>query len=1131
MTRNVLLLIVICSTFIAKAQNFSLSYPFTNVVLNSSGLIDPTPAPTAAGVTSGSFTAVGTPSLNPNAGTRFSFVGWPLGGVNGVDTYTSMTGSINSNEYYELVLTTQPGYTMALNTLTFTVQRSGTGIRNYAVRTSLDGFTNNLPASVTTNTILSVVGANQFFWNLDANSSAQNGSTINFYGTTITNSVSLRFYGWNAELSGGTFSIDNVLINGTAYSSTVACNPPVVWAINGNSAICPSQSLNVSSAILGSAPYTYTWSGAGTLSSVNSASTSISSVTASNYTLNVSNACGTASSVITTTLNSLPNTLAITGNSIICSNQTLNLASSLSGTAPFTYTWSGAGTIGSVNSSSTTINNAASGDYTLSVSNACGTASSVVTATINPSPTLTVNSASICSSSSASLTASGATIYSWSPSIDLNTSTGSSVIATPSVSTVYSIVGTIGTCSSSATSSVTVNATPTITVNSATICSGNSTNLIAIGATSYSWSPANYLSSTSGSTVIATPLSTSEYTVVGTTGLCSSSASSSITVNVTPTITVNSATICYGNSANLVANGATSYNWSPSVDLNTSTGSSVIATPSVSTVYSIVGAIGTCSSSATSSVTVNATPTITVNSATICSGNSANLTANGATSYSWSPANVLNAIAGSTVEATPMSTTEYTVVGITGLCSSTATSSVTVNATPTITVNSATICSGSSATIIANGATSYSWTPANNLSATSGSTVDATPLSTTEYTVIGTTGLCSSSASSSITVNVTPTITVNSATICSGSSATIIANGATSYSWSPGNNLSATSGSTVDAAPLSTTEYTVIGTTGLCSSSATTSVTVNSTPTITVNSATICSGSSATLTANGASTYTWVSPASNNLSVVVNPTSTSIYTINGEVTGCISTATANVFVYALPTISVSVINPTVCIGNQVSLTASGASTYSWTGGVLNGVAFTPSVSANYSVIGMDTNGCLNTGTSSIVVNNLPVVTLNTNSINPQCVTINSVTILGGAPIGGVYSGNGVTSGVFSPASVGIGTYTITYTYTDVNSCINSASNVVLVSACTSIETLSTNNISVYPNPSNGEVIIKTPILNAEVMVFDLYGKNVYSQTTSTLQTQMDLSNLANGIYQITIVVDGNLFNYKMMISK
>ena len=1057
MIRNVLLLIVICSTFIAKAQNFSLSYPFTNVVLNSSGLIDPTPAPTAVGVTSGSFTAVGTPSLNPNAGTRFSFVGWPLGGVNGVDTYTSMTGSINSNEYYELVLTTQPGYTMALNTLTFTVQRSGTGIRNYAVRTSLDGFTNNLPASVTTNTILSVVGANQFFWNLDANSSAQNGSTINFYGTTITNSVSLRFYGWNAEQSGGTFSIDNVLINGTAYSSTVACNPPVVWAINGNSAICPSQSLNVSSAILGSAPYTYTWSGAGTLSSVNSASTSISSVTASNYTLNVSNACGTASSVITTTLNSLPNTLAITGNSIICSNQTLNLASSLSGTAPFTYTWSGAGTIGSVNSSSTTINNAASGDYTLSVSNACGTASSVVTATINPSPTLTVNSASICSSSSASLTASGATIYSWSPSIDLNTSTGSSVIATPSVSTVYSIIGTIGTCSSSATSSVTVNATPTITVNSATICSGNSTNLIAIGATSYSWSPANYLSSTSGSTVIATPLSTSEYTVVGTTGLCSSSASSSITVNVTPTITVNSATICYGNSANLVANGATSYNWSPSVDLNTSTSSSVIATPSVSTVYSIVGAIGTCSSSATSSVTVNATPTITVNSATICSGNSANLTANGATNYSWSPANFLNATAGSTVEATPMSTTEYTVVGITGLCSSTATSSVTVNATPTI--------------------------------------------------------------------------TVNSATICSGSSATIIANGATSYSWSPGNNLSATSGSTVDATPLSTTEYTVIGTTGLCSSSATTSVTVNSTPTITVNSATICSGSSATLTANGASTYTWVSPASNNLSVVVNPTSTSIYTINGEVTGCISTATANVFVYALPTISVSVINPTVCIGNQVSLTASGASTYSWTGGVLNGVAFTPSVSANYLVTGMDTNGCVNTVTSSIVVNNLPVVTLNTNSINPQCVTINSVTLLGGAPIGGVYSGNGVTSGVFSPASVGIGTYTITYTYTDVNSCVNSASNVVLVSACTSLETLSPNNISVYPNPSNGEVIIKTPILNAEVMVFDLYGKNVYSQTTSTLQTQMDLSNLANGIYQITIVVDGNLFNYKMMISK
>ncbi|MDF2447883.1 MAG: hypothetical protein K0R26_387 [Bacteroidota bacterium] len=200
-------------------QTFTATFDFA-ATTSVTGTTDPTPLPMVTGLTFTPFTAVGTPSANPNATGRFSFVGWPLGATPSVDTYSTMTGSINTGEYYEVTLTPQSGFTLGLNSIGFTVQRSGAGIRSYAVRTSVDGFAMNLPASVTTNTNLSVVGSNEFFWNFDATTSAQNGSTINLFGATTTSSVSFRFYGWNAEQSGGTFSIDNVVFNGFMSSMT-----------------------------------------------------------------------------------------------------------------------------------------------------------------------------------------------------------------------------------------------------------------------------------------------------------------------------------------------------------------------------------------------------------------------------------------------------------------------------------------------------------------------------------------------------------------------------------------------------------------------------------------------------------------------------------------------------------------------------------------------------------------------------------------------------------------------------------------------------------------------------------------------------------------------------------------------
>ena len=120
-----------------SAQPFTATYDF-GLVTTASGTTDPTAVPTATGLTFGSFSAVGTPA-NPNATVRFSFTDWATGGVNGNDTYSAHTGVVNTAEYYSVTITPQAGYALNLSALTFTIQRSGTGIRTYAVRSNAGG--------------------------------------------------------------------------------------------------------------------------------------------------------------------------------------------------------------------------------------------------------------------------------------------------------------------------------------------------------------------------------------------------------------------------------------------------------------------------------------------------------------------------------------------------------------------------------------------------------------------------------------------------------------------------------------------------------------------------------------------------------------------------------------------------------------------------------------------------------------------------------------------------------------------------------------------------------------------------------------------------------------------------------
>lgn len=646
--------------------------------------------------------------------------------------------------------------------------------------------------------------------------------------------------------------------------------------------------------------------------------------------------------------------------------------------------------------------------YSLSASNANGcTNTASTTVVVNPTPTITANSATIClGQQTATLTANGADTYTWSPSTSLSASTGSVVSATPGSSQSYTVIGTdLNGCISGTITNVAVNPLPSISANTATICLGQQTaSLTANGALNYTWSPSATLNSANGTSVTGTPISTTDYTITGEDlNGCVNTGTTTITVVNIPTITVSSnATICPASNTVLIAGGATNYTWAPSTSLNNTNTATVTANPSSSITYTVGGMDNNgCVNINTVQITVAPIPTITAsNNATICPAGSIDITASGGISYTWTPSASLNSANGSLVTSTPNSTTIYTVSGESADgCVATNTVEVFVANNPTVTVSSdATVCPLASTTLTASGATSYSWTPNLFLNNDNTSSVVSTPSTTTSYTVTGTLGTCTNTNVVNVIVSNTVVVvaSTNNATICPNASATLSASGATSYTWSPAIGLSSTSGTNVTATPLSDQTYTVIGSTSTCTNIAQVVITVTTNPIVTVNSSIICSGNSANLSASGASTYSW-NPAlflSSNIgsNVIATPPNTKTYTVIGtSPLGCRGSASTTVEVIPMPNLLVSANPISICPGENASLTASGASSFTWSpaASLTNSVGPTtsasPTMTTTYLLIGANgTAPNLCTSTKTVEINVKPTTTVTVGTPDPIC---------------------------------------------------------------------------------------------------------------------------------------------------
>jgi gliding motility-associated-like protein len=190
------------------------------------------------------------------------------------------------------------------------------------------------------------------------------------------------------------------------------------------------------------------------------------------------------------------------------------------------------------------------------------------------------------------------------------------------------------------------------------ICYGSNVIFNASGGTSYSWSTGATTNS-----INVSPVSDTTYQLIVKEDLCVKDTNVLVKVLPVPQPSINAPqTICAGNSVYLSASGGTSYSWAPAIGLSSIGIANPVATPTITTNYTVAVSNGLCTSNDSVKVTVVPMPIISVCcNASINAGQSMNLSVNGGGSYSWAPADGLSCISCDYPVASPLDNTTYTV--------------------------------------------------------------------------------------------------------------------------------------------------------------------------------------------------------------------------------------------------------------------------------------------------------------------------------------------------------------------------------------------------------------------------------------------------------------------------------------
>ena len=281
----------------------------------------------------------------------------------------------------------------------------------------------------------------------------------------------------------------------------------------------------------------------------------------------------------------------------------------------------------------------------------------------------------------------------------------------------------------------------------------------------------------------------------------------------------------------------------------------------------------------------------------------------------------------------------------------------------------------------------------------------------------------------------------SSCTVGSATATPVGGTGPYTYTWSP------TGGNSAVISGVSIGNYTVTIKDASCAVSSAT-VAISASPTIACVSTTICSPGSATLTATGATTYSWSTSATTS-QIVVSPSVTTVYTVTGSNGPCSNTQTVSVTVGSAPFMTASTSNSFICAGQTVTLSATGAISYTYNPGGITGnpIALNPMTSTTYTVIGSNGGPC--TGFALI-----------TQSVSP----------------------------------------------------------------CTGVDQLSAFDFvfGIYPNPNNGvfDLIVTELTGNYFIEIYNSLGQLVLYQNSKEKKVEININEQANGIYQLRVIQNG-----------
>ena len=442
------------------------------------------------------------------------------------------------------------------------------------------------------------------------------------------------------------------------------------------------------------------------------------------------------------------------------------------------------------------------------------------------------------------------------------------------------------------------------------------------------------------------------------------------------------------------------------------------------------------------------------------------------------------------------------------------------------------------------GMTTYSWiTPAGNNPATA-STYSINANVSGTYSLNFSLNTCNITTAYTYTYNVqlTPTADFTSSnTLCSGNfdfASTSTPSGGppitgTIWEWGDGSANGSGTNATHSFPTPGTNSVTLLVTNGTCTDSITKTVVTPSKPVAGFNLVNNCLNKASNYTststaAAGIASQIWnFGDISTGSGATPNHTyaSAGTYTVTLLVTdnnSCKDSISESITVYPLPALVAT--SSTICVGQQTAtLTASGALTYTWNPTTdlnpTNGstVIGTPVTTTNYTVTGTDGNGCINTATSTITVNPLPPVAVNSSTI---CVGQQIASLTAANAV--TYTWNPATTFSSNTGATVKGTPTITTSYTvagtDANGCVNTANTTITVNQLPVITvnssticigqgtaTLTATNALTYTwNPSitlssdTGTTVTGTPTLTTNYTVTGTDTNGCFNIATSTI---------------------------------